>query len=188
MKKYRLQKAIRPILHCLLLALALSLVSAGQAMSEETSGHSAYRVTAYTLGAFVDKEGGEKDFTPLMITGNAADILNSEYKGSVSWVEVEPHRATNRGFALAAKIEASEKISVKGAFGLSRNLWTPDSIDYENTSSWEANLGVIYKLLNNLSYELHFGYMEPGKLFTDQSSYTDVESIIMISNRLTMSF
>lgn len=67
-------------------------------------------------------------------------------------------------------------------------MWTPDNVEYENESSWEANLGFIYKLVNNLSYEVHFGYMDTGDLFTDQSSYSDVENIIMVSNQLTMSF
>ncbi len=69
-----------------------------------------------------------------------------------------------------------------------KNLWSPDSINYGNESSWEANLGVIYKLMNNLSFELHFAYMDTGDLYTRRSSYSDVESIIMVSNRLTMSF
>jgi hypothetical protein len=30
--------------------------------------------------------------------------------------------------------------------------------------------------------------MDTGDLFSDKSTYADVESIIMISNRLTMSF
>ena len=87
-----------------------------------------------------------------------------------------------------AQFNATKKFSLLGAFGLTRNLWAPDSINYENESSWEANLGVIYKLLNNLSYEIHFAYMDTGDLFTERSSYNDVESIIMVSNQLTMSF
>jgi hypothetical protein len=106
----------------------------------------------------------------------------------VSWGEETPHLSNTSGIALSATINATPKIAVQGAFGVTRNLWSPDSLSYENESSWEANLGVIYKLLNNLSYELHFGYMDTGNLFTDRSSYTNVESIIMVSNQLTMSF
>jgi hypothetical protein len=79
-------------------------------------------------------------------------------------------------------------LTLATAIGLTRNLWSPDSTEFENKSSWEANLGVIYNLFNNLSYELHLGYMEPGNLFTNKSSYSNVESIIMISNKLTLSF
>lgn len=160
---------------------------------EEISTHSAYKVTSYNLGAILDFQEEpnpfiRRDFRPLMITGNATDILNSEHKGSVSWVETDSHTANSSGIAVSAQFEASSKLSVQTAFGLTRNLWAPDSVEYENESSWEANLGLIYRLVDNLSYELHFGYMDTGDLFTDRSSYTDIESIIMVSNRLTMSF
>ena len=159
----------------------------------EESTHHAYRVTSYNLGAILDFhkksslfESG--NFSPLMITSTTSDILNSELKPSVSWVETSPHTASSKGIALSAKFNATEKISLQGAFGITRNLWTPDNVEYENESSWEANLGFIYKLVSNLSYEIHFGYMDTGDLFTDQSSYSDVENIIMVSNQITMSF
>ena len=163
------------------------------AHAEGKTTHSAYKVTSYNLGAILGaQDNGDSryssDFKPLLITGSASDILNSEHEGKVSWVEETPHTSNTSGIALSATIDATQKISVQGAFGVTRNLWSPDSINYENEASWEANLGVIYKLLNNLSYELHFGYMDTGNLFTDRSSYTNVESIIMVSNQLTMSF
>lgn len=160
----------------------------------EQNSHHAYRVTSYNLGAILDFhkknslfESG--NFNPLMITSTKSDILNNELHPSVSWVETVPHTASSKGLAFSAQFEATNKLSLQGAFGITRNLWTPDSnIQYENESSWEANLGIIYKLINNLSYELHLGYMDTGDLFSDQSSYSDVESIIMVSNRLSMSF
>lgn len=160
---------------------------------EELSTHHAYRVTSYNLGAILEPKEQTSQFRsdsyrPLMITSTASDVLNTEHQGTVSWVETDSHTASTSGMALSAQFKASEKISLQGAFGVTRNLWAPDSLEYENESSWEANLGIIYKLVDNLSYELHFGYMDTGDLFNDQSMYTDVENIIMVSNRLTMSF
>lgn len=158
------------------------------------STHHAYRVTSYNLGAIIDfhKQNslfGNDNFNPLMITSTKSDILNNELHPSVSWVEPIAHTSSSKGLALSAQFEATSKLSLQGAFGVTRNLWTPDSnIEFENEASWEANLGIIYKLVSNFSYELHFGYMETGDLFSDQSSYSDVENIIMVSNRLTMSF
>ena len=123
-----------------------------------------------------------------MIASTTSDILNNELTPSVSWVETVPHTSSSKGIALSAQFEATEKISLLGAFGITRNLWTPDNVEYANESSWEANLGIIYKLVSNLSYELHFGYMDTGDLFSNHSSYSDVENIIMVSNQLTMSF
>jgi hypothetical protein len=177
----------------IIFAIAFSVCCAGQLQAGETDTHHAYRVTSYNLGAILDFhkknslfESG--NFKPLMITSTASDVLNNELQPTVSWGETVPHTTSSKGIALSAEFEATENIMVKGAFGITRNLWAPESIDYENESSWEANLGFVYKLVDNLSYELHFGYMDTGNLFTEQSSYSDVENIIMVSNRLTMSF
>ena len=39
-----------------------------------------------------------------------------------------------------------------------------------------------------LAYEVHFGYMDTGDLFQEVDTYSEVESILMISNQLTLSF
>lgn len=176
-----------------ILAVILFLSHSSAAHADENATHSAYKVTSYNLGAIVDNEKNassrySSDFNPLMITGNASDILNSEHVGRVFLGEAITPTSNARGVAVAATFDASQNIALQGTFGVTRNLWSPDSLNYEKDSSWEANLGVIYKLLNNISYELHFGYMDTGNLFNDRSSYTNVESIIMISNQLTMSF
>jgi len=155
--------------------------------------HNPYRITSYNLGAILDIQTSSvarttRNFQPLLITSTTADILTNELEGTVSLAGAVPHTANTRGIALSAQFDASKKISVLGAFGITKNLWTPDSLDYANESSWEANLGIIYRLINNFSYEMHFGYMDTGNLFTEHNSYNDVESIIMISNRLTLSF
>ncbi len=162
-------------------------------MAQDIRTHNVYKVTSYNLGAILDMQNTPKkrfstDFNPLLITNSASDIFNNEHEGTVSWVETDSHTVNTRGVAVAAQFNATRNFAVLGAFGVTRNLWAPDSINYENESSWEANLGMIYNLLGNLSYEIHFAYMDTGDLFTERSSYSDVESIIMVSNRLTMSF
>lgn len=174
-----------------LLSIFLLLSQGLSGYAEEVST-SVYKVTSYNLGALVDPGNMEKfrfsqDYSPLLITGSAADIFNSEHKETVSLGETTNFANIN-GFALSATLDATQRFSLQGAFGITRNLWAPDSINYESESSWEANLGIIYKLLDNLSYELHFGYMDTGDIFTDRSSYTDVENIIMINSKLTMGF
>jgi len=178
---------------CFILLFSLVVCLQAPHAWAESSTHSVYRVTSYNLGALMEPPDApvsfnRSNFDPLLITSTKSDILNSELEGTVTWVETSPHTANSRGIALSADFDATQKVSLHGAFGVTRNLWAPDSVDYENESSWEANLGVVYRLLDNLSFELHFGYMETGDLFTDRSSYTGVENIIMISNKVTMSF
>jgi hypothetical protein len=158
---------------------------------EDLGTHRAYKITSYVLGDINDFQeagtGASAQDSPLMITGSAADILNSEHATTVSLGETGSRTSTIKSIALSAEFDATSKISLQGAVGVTRNLWSPDLSENVN-GAWEANLGVIYKLLDNISYELHFGYMDTGDLFNNRSSYSDVESIIMMSNRLTLSF
>jgi opacity protein-like surface antigen len=177
----------------LILLIASIYCIAQSASAGEADGHSAYRVTSYNLGAILDNKDNKdslfsQSYQPLLITSTAADILNSDYNNKVSWVEIDSHTANSNGLAVSAQFSAGEHLAFQGAFGITRNLWTPDLADYESASSWEANLGVIYKLLDNLSIEMHFGYMDTGDLFMEKNTYSDVENIIMISNKLTLSF
>ena len=156
--------------------------------------HRAYRVTSYDLGAFQDVQGNNvlpssRNFQPLLITSTLADILNSEQQRTAFQGNGTASGTSNiSSIALSGQIDATDKISLQGAFGVTRNLWSPELMGSLNGSSWEADLGVIYRFLNNLSYELHFGYMDTGNLFSDRNSYSDVESIIMISNKISLSF
>ena len=171
----------------------LLICQSGLLYGQGLNTHSAYKVTSYNLGAILSfQESGvlnrSRDFKPLFITSTTSDILNSEYEKTVSLGDATSRTTNIQSVALSAQFDATSKISVFGTLGLTRNLWTPELIGNVNDPSWEANLGIIYKLLNNVSYELHFGYMDVGNLFTDRSSYSDVENIIMISNQLTLSF
>ncbi len=179
---------IFPIIIAIQLICQVGLVYGGDLYT-----HHAYKVTSYNLGVFQGFQNNgagnvSRDFKPLLITNTTSDILNSEHQRTVSFGETAPRRSSISGIALSAQFDATNNIAIQGAFGLTRNLWTPELGSNVSGSSWEADLGIVYKLLNNLSYELHFGYMDTGNLFTDRSSYTDVESIIMISNQLTLSF
>lgn len=178
-------------LTCASLAILLTL-AATSVLAQDLSTHSAYKVTSYDLNGLLNQQEGPTsrylvDFKPLLITNNVSDILSSEHFGKVSLGKEAPDTITE-GLAFSATFDATRKISVQGAFGITRNHWASDALNNDSEASWEANLGVIYKFLDYLSYELHFGYMDTGSLFIDRSSYSNEESIIMVSNRLTMSF
>jgi hypothetical protein len=161
--------------------------------SQDLNGQSVYKVTSYNLGAILGSQDNgvlkqPQNFKPLFITDTKTDILSNEYEQTISTGNASSRSTNINSMALSAQIEATDKMSIFGTFGVTRNLFTPELLGNENEPSWEANLGIIYRLLNNVSYELHLGYMDVGDLFTDRSSYADVENIIMISNQLTLSF
>jgi hypothetical protein len=157
--------------------------------AQELETHSVYKVTTYNLGALLDDRNNTnlslRNYEPLLITSTKADILNSQPLVSPH-LNTTPLPNATRGFAISAEYNASAQIAVQGVFGVTKNNWESQNLD--QNSSWEANLGLVYRFLDNLSYEIHFGYMETGSLLSERSSYSDVESIIMVSNKLTMSF
>ena len=174
------------------LIIIVLLCQAGMVYANNLETHRAFRVTSYDLGAIENFQGkgpiASRKFQPLLITSTVADILNDDYERTVPLGGTSTDVSNISSIGLSAQLDATKNISLQGAFGVTRNLWTPELMGNLNGSSWEANLGVIYKFLNNLSYELHFGYMETGTLFSDRNSYSDVENIIMISNKITLSF
>jgi len=186
------------VLKIFTLSLFLVLV-ASPAMAVMPGGpspatHSAYRVTTYGLGNITENITdfdsataiSRRDYEPLMITGAAADVLSGQQRFN-PLAQSGSNPEAVEGFAIAARFEAGKSFSVKGVFGMAHNMWE-DDLKAENRSSWEANLGVIYSLFSNLNYELHLGYMDTGDLFKKRSEYSNVDSIIMISNKLTLSF
>ncbi len=172
--------------------ILLLLFWGGAANAADSGTHYAFKVTSYDLGAIDNFQGkgplASRTFQPLLITSTIADILNNSQEKAVTLGGTATDGSHISSIALSGRLDATSNISLQGTVGVTRNLWTPDLMGDLNDASWEANLGVIYKFLNNLSYELHFGYMDTGKVFSDRNSYSDVESIIMISNKISLSF
>ena len=124
-------------------------------------------------------------FKPLMITDSATDILVGD--PFVAGLTPQHSKSAPHGFAAAAEYLATPNLAFHGAIGVTKGNWDADAA-LETESSWEANIGVVYNFFNSLAYEVHFGYMDAGDVFKQSDTYKDVDSIIMISNQLTMSF
>lgn len=147
--------------------------------------NSYYKISGYSFSAedsFSDTGSriSVTSFSPLLITNHQADILHGSREFNEGAIN-----STSRSFGVTAQYAATPTIELHGAVGITKNNWT--SSDYGD-SSWEADLGVIYKLFSNLRYEVHFGYMDTGDVYKERGTFNDVESIIMISNKITMSF
>jgi hypothetical protein len=176
----------------LTLILPLFLVLAGIAsVQAEGLEESDYRINGYTFDydAVSESESGllfeTSRFKPLMITSTTTDIFGEDPFGSSFSSQVTgtaPH-----GFAIAAEYLPTPTLAFHGAIGVTSAAWDSQSAD-DLQSSWEANIGVVYNFYNSLAYEVHFGYMDTGDLFQQVDTYSGVESIIMISNQLTLSF
>lgn len=150
-----------------------------------------YRITGFSFDtdAVSESESGlhfeSSRFKPLMITSNASDILIGD--PFIDTLSPQTSRYAPHGFAVAAEYLATPSLAFYGAIGVTKGTWDADAA-LATESSWEANIGVVYNFFNSLAYEVHFGYMDAGDVFKQSDAYTDVDSIIMISNQLTMSF
>jgi len=139
------------------------------------------------------EDGIGDDFDPFYIlTGRMTGMLNSDLFNADS-------NMTTAGvncIGVHADYQVSDKLSLHGAVGYA---WADDTnylekVTYETSIDdeygWEVDLGAKYKLLDNLTYEVHAGYFNTGDFFDDISSTEDLDSddVYLLSHQLTMTF
>ncbi|MFZ5798202.1 MAG: porin family protein [Desulfobulbaceae bacterium] len=134
--------------------------------------------------AYDSANGTGWDFEPLYIlTGTATNVLNG-------------YRGPNFGGSLArtagahllvgsADYAASEDLTLHGAVGWGQADEAPGILD--DSYGWEVNLGMAYKLYDNLTYELHFGWWATGDFF-ELGGLTETEDVMLLSHHLSMKF
>jgi hypothetical protein len=173
-------------------AFLLLVTNGSFCQAADLNDHELYRIVTYTFGTKNDSQltvtakNSSTHFDPLMITRTKSDILASpEYRQDQFSYSTGKNFA--QSFALSAYFHATPNLAFQGVIGVTKDN-TDTALNSNYDSSWEANLGVIYKLFNHFSYEMHFGFMDTGDVFKNNHAYSDVESIVMISNQLTMSF
>jgi opacity protein-like surface antigen len=94
------------------------------------------------------------------------------------------------GVVLAADYAVSDRLKLHGAIGWAQadeaeiTGYTNRDDDY----GWEYNLGAAYKLLDNLTYEAHFGYLDTGDYFKSTATTDDTENVYLLTHSLTMTF
>lgn len=176
-------KKLQLLIYIVLITIGISTTCYGANFDD----HMRYKIITYSLGSD-NTDGSESSlfYSPLLITGITSSKFNDSFTSDSNYGFAEPGMQADV-FALSADYVATPELSLHGAIGVTQNRWD-DTFDSDYETSWEANLGVIYQLFNNIRYEVHFGYMETGDLFRENETYDDIESIIMISNKLTMSF
>jgi len=173
------------------LTIVVVLLYGSSVLAADLGETSDYQITGFSFDtdAVTESEGGllfePSRFKPLMITDSATDILVGD--PFVSGLSPQTSKSAPHGFAVAAEYLATPNLAFYGAIGVTKGNWDADAA-LASESSWEANIGVVYNFFNSLAYEVHFGYMDAGDLFKQSDTYKDVDSIIMISNQLSMSF
>jgi hypothetical protein len=160
-----------------------------------------------------------KNFNPLyVITGSHSGMLSEDtyaYNGDMATAGVN-------AIGWYAVYQVSDKLTINGAIGYAwaDETGTWDDVVLEDDAAaltdldgrdeeygWEIDLGVSYKLLDNLTYELHFGYVDAGDFWEADPTINspaglvaaanaagitnfenDPENIYLVSHHLTMKF
>ncbi|MBU0945042.1 MAG: hypothetical protein KJ804_15185 [Proteobacteria bacterium] len=131
--------------------------------------------------------GTGADFEPLYIlTGAKVSLLNNDM-GSDNEYGVAVRTAGAHGFVGAADFQATEKIGLHGALGYA--MAAAEMEGFDNDYGWEVDLGASYKLLDNLTYNLHFGYLASGDFFKGNNDLGyDANDVTLLYNNLSMTF
>ncbi|MDW7771572.1 MAG: hypothetical protein SCH71_01655 [Desulfobulbaceae bacterium] len=138
--------------------------------------------TAYSVGT-----GTGTDFEPLYIlTGYEANVLNGDLGPNL--VGTAARTSGVHAVMLLADFNASEDLTLHGGLAWAQadeTDWFGPELDDEY--GWEFDLGLAYKLYQNLTYEVHFGWWAVGD-FAELGGATTTEDIYLLSHHLSMKF
>ncbi len=183
-----MKRSFSILLTLLLVSVAINVHAAGDNLEPGKYQLFAYSTSNGNTALSTSKNSSvNAGFQNLSIAPQLMDtVLNRET--NFSGTPVRPVDNGNyHGFAIKAAYAPTSAITIHSSVALT-DITDKEHIDYTDRVGWEVDLGVAYKFMNKFAYEVHFGYMDTGELFKESTSFTDVESIGIISNKLTMSF
>lgn len=126
-----------------------------------------------------------RGFRPLYIlTGTQSDIFTED--GGENSFSTQARKAGMDGVAFIVDYKASPRVELHTAIGAANTDKTP--LGYVDYYGWEANLGLGYKILDNLTFELHLGYMATADFFNKGVEDVETEDITIITQHLTLKF
>ena len=127
-------------------------------------------------------------FQPLYIlTGRHTGMLNNDiFNGNTGTMSTSGAHA----IVAAADYAVSNQLTLHGAIGWAKadEAKTTARPNRNDSYGWEYNLGAAYKLLDNLTYEAHFGYLATGDFFKSTDTTDDTQKIYILNHSLTMAF
>jgi hypothetical protein len=120
--------------------------------------------------------------------------------GASTGMMVHDFHGANEDMALAgiislgvhADFAVSDHLSVNSALAYARA--ESERSGFDDEYGWEIDLGVSYELMDNLTYQVDFGYLVTGDFFDhewDGSAVVatdDAEDVYTLTHRLTMEF
>jgi hypothetical protein len=142
---------------------------------------------------FTSRGGTGNDFNPFLIgTGDYFSVLNKD-KGAYLNGATSGLGDDNPGSMAAAVygvLKTSDKLSFNAALG---HVWAdaPEALGLsDDEMGLEIDLGMTYKLMDNLSYTAQFGYLKVGNMIEEVADLTGEgeNDIFALLHSLTMTF
>lgn len=135
-------------------------------------------------------------FEPLYIlTGRHTGLLNNDiatgYGNNTLMSTAGIHAVV-----LATDYAVSNQLTLHGAIGYAKadEAEIATYTNRDDSYGWEYNVGAAYKLLDNLTYEAHFGYLDAGDFFKTNGGAAgsainnDETNVYILTHSLTMTF
>ena len=147
-----------------------------------------------------DDNSADDELNANLGTGGTGDmfeplyILTRRHTGMLNDDIFSGHTATlsNSGIhAIVASVDyaVSKDLTLHGAIGWAKADEVPVASTLQDDDyGWEYNVGAAYKLLDNLTYEAHFGYLDTGDYFNGNSTTDTTNNIYILTHSLTMTF
>jgi opacity protein-like surface antigen len=139
------------------------------------------------IESFLTANGTGDLFEPLYIlTGRHTGMLNND----IFAVNTAMTTAGVHAVIAAADYAVSNQLKLHGAIGYAQadEAETATYTNRDDEYGWEYNIGAAYKLLDNLTYEAHFGYLDTGDFFKSTATTDDTENVYVLTHSLTMTF
>jgi hypothetical protein len=159
--------------------------ASGQDMSETVGNGGDIETGLSTSGTSM---GTGDLFEPLYIlTGRHTGMLNNDlFTGNTALMSTAGVHAV----VAAADYVVSPQLSLHGAIGWAQadEAAIAGYTNRDDDYGWEYNIGAAYKLLDNLTYEAHFGYLDTGDFFNSTATANDSENVYLLTHSLTMTF
>jgi len=137
------------------------------------------------------------EFTPLYIlTGRGMGCLNADINAADNLTGGAVANAGTHTFAILADYKASDRLTLHGAIAYAQAdeevdngaLGVTSYAGRDSDYGMEYDLGAAYKLLDNLTYEAHFGYLATGDFFKPNATTDTTTSVYVLTHSLTMTF
>jgi hypothetical protein len=138
-------------------------------------------------------KGTGNDYNPFLIaTGDYFGLLNGDKQSFLA--AAGAGALTGNGdtpgaiaLALFGVLQASDKMSFNGAIG---HVWAdePNAVaaGLDDKVGLEIDLGMTYKLMDNLAYTAQFGFLKAGDMLDE--AFGDANDIYVLLHSLTMTF